>query len=173
MNPFNGIDQFSDAGRRWIESRTGENVDLEALCALELPWANTYRFYTESSGPELPSRLVVEKYVEMYCSSLHIPVFPVISKSLFPRTLDLAYGTPQIIGSASARSCVYAFFSVVTQFGFDDNVHGATDCGSYASTAQSSMAQITQEMTLDGLQSLIMLVRYLLYRSSREGDRFS
>ncbi|ODM17049.1 hypothetical protein SI65_07448 [Aspergillus cristatus] len=159
-SPFNGIDQFSDAGRRWIESRTGENLNLETLCALELPWANTNRLYTESSSPELPNRLVVEKYVEMYCSSLHIPVFPVISKSLFTITLDLAYGMPQAIGSASARSCVYAFFSVVTQFGFDDNMHGAMDCGSYASAAQSYMAQITQEMTLDGLQSLIMLIQF-------------
>jgi len=107
--------------------------------------------------------------VEMYCSSLHIPVFPVISKSLFIITLDLAYGLPEAIGSASARSCVYAFLSVVTQFGFDDNMHGAMDCGSYASAAQSYMAQITQEMTLDGLQSLIMLVRYFLHLSSQKG----
>lgn len=155
MGPFNGIDLFSDAGRKWIESRTGEKVNLETL---ELPWANTYRLYTESSIPVLPNRLIVESYAEMYCSSLHIPVFPVISKSLFTRTLNLAYGPAHVAGSASAKSCIYAFLSVVTQFGFDDNMHGAMDCGSYASAAQSFMARITQEMTLDGLQSLIMLV---------------
>lgn len=155
---FNGIDLFSDQGQSWIESRTGEKVNLETLCALQLPWANTHRLYMESSIPELPSRLVVDNYVEIYCSSAHILVFPVISKSLFTKTLDLAYGSNRVASSASAKSCVYAFLSVVTLFGFDDDMHGAMDCGSYAAAAQSFMAQITQEMTLDGLQSLIMLV---------------
>lgn len=160
MTYLNGIDLFSDAGRKWIESRAGEKVNIETL---ELPWANTQRLYTVSSIPVLPNRLIVEKYVEMYCSSLHIPVFPVISKSLFSRTLDLAYGPAHVAGSASAKSCIYAFLSVVTQFGFDDYMHGAIDCGSYASATQSFMAQITQEMTLDGLQSLIMLVCNIIY----------
>lgn len=159
MVHFNGIaiDLFSDTGRKWIESRTGEKVNIETL---ELPWTNTHRLYTESSIPKLPNRLTVEKLVEMYCSSLHIPVFPVISRSLFTKTLDLAYG-PEAVGSASAKSCIYAFLSVVTQFGLNDDIHEAMDCGSYASAAQSFMAQITQEITLDGLQSLIMLVNAL------------
>ena len=95
----------------------------------------------------------------MYCSSPHILVFPVISKSLFTRTLDLAYGSERAFGSDSAKSCVYAFLSVVTLFGYDDNIRGTMDCGSFASAARKFVAQITEEMTLDGLQSLIMLVR--------------
>ena len=157
---FNGIDLFSDAGQKWIESRTGEAVNLETLC--EPPWANKYRLYTECSIPGLHSRLLVDKYAEMYCSSPHVLVFPVISKLPFTRTLDLAYRSESSSGSDSAKSCIYAFLSVVTQFGYDDDIHGTMDCGAYASAARRYVAQITEEMTLDGLQSLIMLVRGLL-----------
>jgi hypothetical protein len=62
-------------------------------------------------------------------------------------------------GSASAKSCVYAFLSLVSLFGLDDNIHGAMDCQSYASAAQSFVIPVIEEMTVDGLQSLIMLVR--------------
>ena len=164
---FNGIDLFSDAGQKWIEFRTGEAVNLETLCAPEPPWANKHRLYTECSIPKLPSRIIVDKYAEMYCSSPHILVFPVISKSLFTRTLDLAYGSEHSFGSDSAKSCVYAFLSVVTQFGYDDDIHGTMDCGAYASAARRFVAQITEEMTLNGLQSLIMLVRGLLLYGGR------
>lgn len=157
----------SDEGRRWIESRTGEKVDFKKLCALELPWANTLRLYMEATSqsqptPELPSRVIVDRYAGLYCSSFLGLVFPVISKSLLTKTLDLAYGPRRFFGADSARSCVYAFLSVVALFGFGESMHGAMDCGSYASSAQSYMAQITQEMTLCGLQSLIMLVRISL-----------
>lgn len=158
MTRPDGIDLFSDRGRKWIESRTGEKVNLETLFTLELPWANTLQLHTESNIAELPSRLIVENYAEMYCSSPHVLVFPVISKSLFTRTLDLAYAHERAAGSDSAKACVYAFLSVVTQFGYGDNMREAIDCGSYASAAQGFMAQMVQEMTLDGLQSLIMLV---------------
>lgn len=161
---FNVIHLSSDEGRRWIESRTGQKVDFDKLCVLKLPWANTRRLYIESTSqsqpnPELPSRVIVDRYVGLYCSSFLGLVFPVISKSLFTKTLDLAYGLRHDFGADSARSCVYAFLSVVALFGFDESMHGAMDCGSYASSAQTYMAQIIQEMTLSGLQSLIMLVR--------------
>ena len=161
MTRLDGVDLFSNTGRKWIESRTGEKVNLEALFTLEVPWANTLQLHTEPNIAELPNRLIVENYVEMYCSSPHILVFPAISKSLFTRTLDLAYAHERNAGSDSAKACVYAFLSVVTQFGYGDNVHEAIDCGSYASAAQSFMVQMVQEMTLDGLQSLIMRVYVL------------
>lgn len=154
---------LSDEGQRWIESRTGENVRFEELCALDLPWANTRRLYMETlnagSIHELPSRCSVESHVKQYFSSFQSLVFPVISKSLFEKTLDLAYGPRSSFGSASARSCVYAFLAVVNLFEIGDNLQEAMDCGYFASAAQTFTVQITQEMTVDGLQAVIMLVR--------------
>lgn len=118
--------------------------------------------------PKLPSRIIIDKYVEMYYSSPHILVFPVISKLLFIRTLDLAYGSEWDFSLDSAKSCIYTFLSVVTQFGYDDDIHGTMDCGAYASAAWRFVAQITEEMTLDGLQSLIILVHCLLLYGEKQ-----
>lgn len=73
-------------------------------------------------------------------------------------TLDLAYGPQCVFGYTSARACVYSFIALMNLFGFDENTHEAVDCGSYASAAQSAVPQIIEEMTVDGLQSLIVLV---------------
>ncbi|KAL4912442.1 C6 zinc finger domain protein [Aspergillus aurantiobrunneus] len=144
---------FSHDGRRWIESQVGESINFYKLFSLELHWLKPLRSYTDPGGfppprPELPSRANVEKYIEIYGSSSQNLVFP-----------DLAYSPVCFAGSASAKSCVFAFLSLVFLFGLDDNIHGAKDCQSYASAAQSFLAPIIEKMTVDGLQSLIMLVQ--------------
>jgi hypothetical protein len=93
---LNGTHLSSDETRKWIESCTGETVGFEKLYAIELPWANTSRLLIEpglQSCPafELPSRSIVEKYVRVWCTSFESLAFPVASKWLFTKTLDLAY----------------------------------------------------------------------------------
>ncbi|KAH3064630.1 hypothetical protein KXX00_007332 [Aspergillus fumigatus] len=136
---------FSDDGRKWIESQVGETIDFDKLFSLELHWLKPLRLHANTTAPPAlrPNLLI----------------FPVISRSLFEKTLDLAYSPSRPSGSASAKSCVYSFLSLISLFGFDDNIHGATDCQSYASAAQSLLAPVVEEMTVDGLQSLIMLVQ--------------
>ncbi|KAK9558188.1 hypothetical protein V6Z88_004489 [Aspergillus fumigatus] len=153
---------FSDDGRKWIESQVGETIDFDKLFSLELHWLKPLRLHANTTAPpalrpNLPSRPEVERYILVYSSSFQCLVFPVISRSLFEKTLDLAYSPSRPSGSASAKSCVYSFLSLISLFGFDDNIHGATDCQSYASAAQSLLAPVVEEMTVDGLQSLIML----------------
>ncbi|KAJ5090706.1 hypothetical protein N7532_009390 [Penicillium argentinense] len=163
---FNGIKLLSDEGRRWIEGQVGEEVSRERLSALELPWTNPRRLYEDvtmpsNCAPDQPRRSILEMYVMRYTSSFQSLVFPVISKSLFTKTLDLAYGPFHVFGYASAKSCAYSFLSLITLFGFDDDdAQRAVDCGSYASAAQRLVPHIIQEMTVDGLQSLIMLAQF-------------
>ncbi|KAL4866369.1 hypothetical protein BDV12DRAFT_187444 [Aspergillus spectabilis] len=162
---LNGTHLSSEETRKWIESCTGEAIDFEKLYAIELPWANTSRLLIEPSLQscpvlELPSRFIVEKYVRLWCTSFESLAFPVVSKWLFTETLDLAYKPHHCFGSDSAKSCVYSFLSLVALFGIDDNLHGAVHCGSYASAAHCLVAQITQEMTLSGLESLRLLTQF-------------
>lgn len=160
---FNGIHLLSDEDFEWIEHQIGERVNRAEFSALEFPQPNPRRLGdgaidSISTPIELPHRNIVELYLMRYTSSFQSLVFPVISKSLFMRTLDLAYGLPEVFGYASAKACVYSLLSLVSLFGFNINEHGVLDLGSYVSEAQRLVPLVIQEMTADGLQSLIMLV---------------
>lgn len=164
ISSLGGYRIFSDQGRRWIESQVGEKVNFDRLLSLELHGLEPPSSHTnpESSFlrcPELPDRTSVEKYIKVYSSSFPSRVFPVISQSMFGKTLDLAYNPLQVAGSASAKSCVYAFLSHISLFGFENTTHGSSmDCRTYASMVYSFTTAVIQESTVDGLQSLIMLV---------------
>lgn len=158
-----GYHIFSDEGQKWIESQVGETVDFDRLFALESQLPKPLRFVTEpvaspSRLPALPTRATTERYILVYSSSFQSLVFPVVSRPILEKTLDLAYNPVPSFGSASAKSCVYAFLAIVSLFGFEDRIHDAMDCRSYALTAQTFMTPVMEEMTVDGLQSLIMLV---------------
>ncbi|EPS34457.1 hypothetical protein PDE_09421 [Penicillium oxalicum 114-2] len=141
----NGIALFSDKGLDWIEERTGEQVNRAELSSFGISWTNLGRLRDETTDGispsarsiDLPHRDSAERDLMRYTSSFQSLVFPVISKTLFKGTLDLAY---------------------VSLFGMDINNHEVLDFGSYVSGAQRLVPRITQEMTVDGLQSLIMLV---------------
>ncbi|KAJ5904701.1 uncharacterized protein N7473_001617 [Penicillium subrubescens] len=79
---------------------------------------------------------------------------------MFRQTLDLAYRPLQVAGSASAKACVYAFLSHISLFGFDNNTQGSMDCQAYAAMVHNFTTEVIQESTVDGLQSLIMLVHH-------------
>ncbi|KAL2837220.1 C6 zinc finger domain protein [Aspergillus pseudodeflectus] len=130
---FRGHYVFSEQGQRWIEAQVGERNVFDKLLSLELPWPQL----PDSSAPlpELPHRSNVEMLIVVYTSSPESLVFPVVSRSIFKDTLDLAYSPAQPAGSASAKACIYAFLSL------------------------SFLTAVIQQMTLDGLQSLIMLVQ--------------
>lgn len=165
MTIFKGIRLLSDEGVEWIEHQTGVKVNRAELSAFELPWANPRRLHGDaidstSTLIELPRRNIVELYLMRYISSFQNLVFPVISKSLFMGTLDLAYGLREVFGYASAKACVYSLLSLVCLFGLDDNEHELLDCGAYVSEAQRLVPSMIQEMTVDGLQSLTMLVSW-------------
>ncbi|KAL4769852.1 hypothetical protein BDW60DRAFT_218625 [Aspergillus nidulans var. acristatus] len=153
--------------RAWIESRTGEAVNMEQLHTMQLPWAKAAPVRLSSTIPKLPARPIEEQYVALYCSSYQSLVFPVISKSLFTETLDLAYGPPGH-GADSVKACIYAFLSVVMIFGFANNLGDVLDCETYAIAAQSFTTSLTNEMTIDGLQTLILLAQHQYFLGNLE-----
>ncbi|CAG8125503.1 unnamed protein product [Penicillium olsonii] len=163
ITSLSGIDLLSTEGLHWIEAHVGEKISTAKLNTFDLPWTCPRRLQDEDpvaagSPTELPQRQVVELYVTRYASSFQALVFPVISKSLFAQTLDLAYGSPQSFGYASAKACVWSFLSLVTLFGFDIDIRGPVDCGFYTLEAQRLLPRVIQEMTLDGIQCLMMLL---------------
>lgn len=94
----------------------------------------------------------------MYCSSLQYLVFPILSKCLFVKTLDLAYQQRDSPSAASAWSCVYSFLAMTSILRVEQESSTTMASETYASAAASFIPQVTQEMTGDGLQMLVTLV---------------
>lgn len=163
---FTGIPLFSDQGQAWIKSRTGSCMTPQTLCSFGRQWHNPRRLYLDadaansSQSCELPPRSTVERYATIYCSSLECLVFPILSRCLFVKTLDLAYQSRESPSAASARSCVYSFLAMVSILRFENDSVSPFACESYAAAAASFIPQVTQEMTGDGLQMLVTLVCY-------------
>lgn len=107
---------------------------------------------------ELPPRATVERYVTVYCSSIVCLVFPVLSKCLFGRTLDLAYQPHDSSSATSARACVYSFLALISILKIEDDLITTMACESYVAAATWLIPQVTQEMTGDGLQMLVTMV---------------
>ncbi|UKZ74457.1 hypothetical protein TrVFT333_002126 [Trichoderma virens FT-333] len=126
---FTGIPLFSEKGQAWIESRTGSS----------------------------PPRSTLERYAAAYCSSTICIIFPVLSKCLFVKTLDLAYRSHDSPPVAAARACVYSFLAMASILHFEDATAATMSCESYLAAAKSLVPQVAQEMTGDGLQALITL----------------
>ncbi|EEA25338.1 C6 transcription factor, putative [Talaromyces marneffei ATCC 18224] len=156
-------------GRGPVASCAGRmEMDLDSLGKFALPWQYSRPQKSEiinhiSNGDaKLPNRSTMEKYARAWCSSIHFLVFPMISLDFFQRTLDLVYGSRDIkdyTASASAKAALYAFLSIITiiEFTKDDAPHGPS-CEFYVAKAQSYLVDIIQESTIDGLQTLTIVI---------------
>ncbi|KAJ4865417.1 fungal specific transcription factor domain-containing protein [Trichoderma breve] len=161
---FTGIPLFSEKGQTWIESRTGSRMTPQTLCSFGRQWHSPRRLYLDSNTIaasaqpcELPQRSTLERYAAAYCSSTICLIFPVLSEGLFVKTLDLAYSSPDSPSVVSARACVYSFLAVASILHIEDDSAAKMSSESYLAAARSLIPQVTQEMTGDGLQTLVTL----------------
>ncbi|EHK22847.1 uncharacterized protein TRIVIDRAFT_150370, partial [Trichoderma virens Gv29-8] len=141
---FTGIPLFSEKGQAWIESRTGSCMTPQRLCSFGRQWHSPRRLYLDSDATaastqpcELPPRSILERYAAAYCSSTICIIFPVLSKCLFVKTLDLAYRSHDSPPAAAARACVYSFLAMASILHFEDATAAAMSCESYLAAARS------------------------------------
>lgn len=176
---LDGIFLFSDKGRRWIESQTGGHMPSKVLCSFGLQWQNPRQLYTDSNSIsqgtcQLPPRSIVEKHVSTFCSSIQGIAFPVISKSIFDTILDLAYDPSNTRTSSSAKACVFASLALTSLMNRDTSEIMSTE--TYALMTATFIPQILQEVSTEGLQTLVTLVRrtdsprYLFHFTHPEDD---
>ncbi|EGR49738.1 uncharacterized protein TRIREDRAFT_59760, partial [Trichoderma reesei QM6a] len=164
VTSFTGIPLFSERGRAWIESRTGSCMTPRTLCSFGRQWHNPRRLYLDLDTAmndkrpcELPPRATVERHAATYCSSFVCLVFPVLSKCLFSRTLCSAYQSHNSHSAASSRACVYSFLALISILRFEDGSTATMACESYVAAATSMIPQVMQDMTGDGLQTVVTM----------------
>lgn len=155
---FNGLPVFSAAGIEWIKARTGEEVTLD--------WYRTRSIQTPPRGnPQhlpLPDIRILRQLLENYQRTLSHRMFPVINIKCFEYTIRAAYNhelSEISPGPASARSCIFAFMALSSFVAGAGTESTITYTDKFAQEVYDLMPEVISEsVTLDGLQAILMLV---------------
>ncbi|KAF4910932.1 putative transcriptional regulatory protein [Colletotrichum fructicola] len=116
---FRGIHAFSEEGRQWISSRTGQTVDLRKLRLFTSNYAPSTNFSSAFPGvSSLPDKQVLRELASSFLMSPLWLSFPVIDRFSFDETLDIAYGTsddrPNSPTQLAALASVWGILSLMS-----------------------------------------------------------
>lgn len=171
ISSYNGIPFFSSRGQQWVQSRTGEKVVLSQFYGSGPPWQNgrnSLPGLSRRHAIELPCRSMIEEYLDIYQTSVVCLVFPLVDSTLFLETISLVYHPLQvqysdgITGRKASKASIFAFLAFCSIIDLGKRPRPAVDDEAYAAEAQRLLSEVMQEPpTLDGLQSLLMLVSSL------------
>ncbi|KAI8723036.1 Zn(2)-C6 fungal-type domain-containing protein [Fusarium sp. LHS14.1] len=154
-----GIPQFSEEGRRWIFSKTGDNFKSETLhrpSALHSPVALSQGY---SGASLLPSRHTTHQVIAAYLNSTFKFAFPFIDGTLFSETIVLAYeglNVTATLDHLSARCCFLAFLSIIDCFR-GPNDFPDIDPEACSMEAQHLLTEVLLDTNLMGIQTVLML----------------
>ncbi|KAL4953201.1 hypothetical protein BDW69DRAFT_200338 [Aspergillus filifer] len=107
-------------GLQWIESKTGTTFPFPKFH--KAPWEKARLSPTSLRGvPQpsttslaLPSRGVLDRYLDAYWSSAVHTIFPVIDTELFTRTINTAYSRSETGPCQSSRACIFALLALIS-----------------------------------------------------------
>ncbi|CAG8255317.1 unnamed protein product [Penicillium salamii] len=152
-------------GLQWIWSQTGHSVPHPS--SKEAPWERPRRSAIRPrwTSPELPDRLLLKSFLEVYMRSPMRRIFPVIDPAFFPQTIEAAYShtNPPNIRNHSAHACILTFMALVSSLHpFDPTYNGAhlpsIPRDSYVAHASTLLPAIIQgPLNFDSLQAAILL----------------
>lgn len=159
ISSHNGLPFFSECGKAWIRSCTGENAQFPALprdLFLDV------QVQPDDSDLSLPDIEVVEDYLRFFRGA-HLKLeFPVVDSVMFQDTIRIAYGlVPDLAPHECmlAKACVFAFLSVLSLFeGERRQPSLRVDGDACALKARRLLSASAQDLGLTTLQTALMLV---------------
>lgn len=158
---FRGIHAFSDEGRRWISSKTGQPLDWNKLRIFTATPSPLVAGCAQSSAElgELSGKDACRELVALFLQSTFQLNFPVIDPVLIEETIDLAYedidnGPPAPV-HLTAQACVFAALSIIAFLpGHPFPVNG----DAYARKSRFLLNHIPHDVSCTALQTVVMLV---------------
>ncbi|KAB8237996.1 putative C6 transcription factor [Aspergillus alliaceus] len=184
-----GIPLLLPEGQEWVQSRTGQTVDVQKLCPANPPWEkqrvqNSWAMLNHlKTGAifDLPDREILKIHLERYRQSLMQSIFPIVDPALFQETMDAVYQQPQsdsCPSQSSLRGCIFAFLAFSSLIMNPCTEQGVptpppVDGERYFMKAHFMVPQILQGTpTLDGVQTLTMLALSELVTGSLQSANY-
>ncbi|KAL3293856.1 fungal specific transcription factor, partial [Colletotrichum asianum] len=159
---FRGIHAFSEEGRQWISSRTGQAVDLRKLRLFTSNYAPSTSFSSAFLGvSSLPDKQVMRELASSFLMSPLWPSFPVIDRSSFDQTLDIAYGMsddrPNSPTQLAALASVLSILSLMSHCKDLGNGYSGIDANDCANKARQLLTSLTGHYSVTILECLLAL----------------
>ncbi|KAE8146839.1 putative C6 transcription factor [Aspergillus avenaceus] len=184
-----GIPLLLPEGQEWIQTRTGQKIDVEKLSPTRPPWEKQRALNTSAwlsdlkTGTlfDLPDKTTVELHLKRYGLSLMQSVFPILDPKLFQETINAVYQEPypdSYYGQAGLRGCIFAFLAFSSLIIDPCTMHQPpqpppVDGQKFFTQANLSVPQILQESpTLEGVQTVTMLALYDLVTGSLQSANY-
>jgi hypothetical protein len=163
---FNGIPIFSERGRQWVSSRTGQAVQWSSfriLSASPSPFSGLYPQLSQEELYTLPDKDLVQSILAVFFGSSLRLIFPLLDQVLMEETVETAYepihNLPFPPSHVSARACVLAALSVVCRLRGSKYLSNSIEADLCAHKAPCLRQRITSHVSLETLQTALLLVR--------------
>ncbi|KAH7120632.1 hypothetical protein EDB81DRAFT_914342 [Dactylonectria macrodidyma] len=161
-----GVPKLSDQGRKWLSSRTGENVTFHQFQTFTNERSLSAASHVSSLPPqlcELPNEELIWRLFDDFQHSAFRLVYPILDRVLFADTMAFAYTRsdgPPLLKSMTARCCILAFLSIACLFQTRASSISDLDSDACAVKAHYILVDVFQEGSLLGLQAVVMLHLY-------------
>lgn len=161
---FNGMPIASEAGRRWISTRTGQTA---RWVEFSIPMKVSSSFSLQPSFSqelcELPDKDSTREILNIFFRSSSRSVFPVLDQVLFETTMETAYEPKDSMlfspTQISAKACVLSALSIASRLDASRQIPLSMDADMCATKAHSLLMYVAEENSLATLQTTLILVR--------------
>ncbi|KAF4968318.1 hypothetical protein FSARC_4263 [Fusarium sarcochroum] len=164
LSQHNGMPMLSEEGKKWITSRTDDEVLFEPgaqACPNPGPISASHYYDEPTDLYDLPDRKVVEAIFDAFVHSSFRLVFPIVDRILFQDTIELAYqpytGKSPSPDHLSARVCVLAFSSTIPLFHVSPVEVSYIDTDLCATKARYLLTDVLESTNIANLQVAFML----------------
>lgn len=159
---FNGIPMFSEEGIRWLSTRTDQNVKLADFL---VPIADLNPLSLIESFSEIchmPDQDETRRALDGIFKSPSRLTFPVLDKDSLETTMHIAYEPlnedTKLTTQLAARACVLASLSITAWPNASHKSYRNIDPEICAAKAEILLVNLTENISLDTLQAIILLV---------------
>lgn len=161
---FNGMPIFSEVGRQWVSKKTDQDITWAEVC-IPMMEPSTLSALPSSFSQEdcdLPNQDATREILKGFFWSSFRLTFPVLDEVLFETTMQTAYepvDTNRIsLTEAAARACVLAALSIAICLNTSHQSTYSIDADVCAAKANSLLLRFTGEISLETLQTILLLV---------------
>ncbi|CAG9939882.1 unnamed protein product [Clonostachys rosea f. rosea IK726] len=161
---YRGMPILSERGRIWIASKTDQAVGFERRHLFgSIPGPFLPKPFENLHGlNQLPGENVTRQVLQCFLKSHTRLLFPVIDRILFEKTISMAYHGNQdpVTSWVSAAACILCLHAISSRLRDVRALETSVNDTQFADIAQTFLAYLTGEATVESLQAVLMLQEY-------------